>query len=195
MSARFPRGYTVEEAATITGVKPSTIRYWLGPYGRKTVTAEVADTGRQGSRKLLSLRNLVQIRVAYLASAARFSQAQTAHLLRKAFTRRKLEWYTPGQSPFGKVEWLFLADRPAWAGGRFWELKSIGARGTPGQADWLGAALSAHLGDFEVMTFEWPDGWKPVTELDRQMARDLFGVRRLTVINLGLVKHQVGTRV
>jgi len=193
--AGLQKGYTVEEAATITRVKPSTIRYWVGPYGKTAITAEVADTGRQGSRKLLSLRNLVQIRVAFLASAARWPQTKTARLLREAFTERRLDWFTPGQRIFGAVDWLYLLDRPGGEKGPFWRFKSIGAAGTPGQTDWLGAALSAHLGDFDVITIQWPGGWKPVTEDDVTLTNELIGVRRLTVLNLVFIRQWVEARV
>jgi hypothetical protein len=179
----------VEDASRITGVRPSTIRYWAGPRTR-LIPAEVADSRRQGSRKLFSVRNLVQIRVAWLLSDAGWSQQVVSAELPRILQRR-MDWFDPCARVWGTVDWLFLADRRAWRG-RPWVIMGIGAAGDVNDRHtWFMSALSAHLGDFEVTTITWPGGWQPRSPLDQHHLSELTGVRRLSLVNLSIVKKRI----
>jgi hypothetical protein len=182
--------FTAEDASRITGVQPSTIRYWAGPRTR-LIPADVADSRRQGSRKLFSIRNLVQIRVALLLSQAGWSQQVVAAELPEIF-RPQMDWFNPDARVWGSVDWLLFADRRAWRR-KPWVIMGIGAPGDPNERHaWLISGLSAHLGDFEVTTITWPNGWQPRGALDQHHLSELVGVRRLTFINLGFVKRCIG---
>ena len=183
------KGYNVEEASRITGVASSTIRYWAGPLTR-LVNAEIADSRRQGSRKLFSLRNLVQIRVAAVLSEAGWPQPLIFGELPTMFEPR-MDWFNPDAVVWGSVEWILFGDRNAWRD-RPWSIMGVGAPGNPDEPHaWFVSALTAHLGDFELATMTWPGGWKPRTDLDQHHLRELVGIRRLTIINLGLVKQRI----
>ena len=62
---------------------PHTVRYYGGRWGRagygRFITPEIADGG-QGTAKLFSLRNLVQLRVAFLLRQAGLAEEETRHL-------------------------------------------------------------------------------------------------------------------
>jgi len=189
---RRAESYGVEEAGRITSVAPSTIRYWAGSVAR-LITAEIADSRRQGSRKLFSLRNLVQIRVAALLSEAGWPQPLVFAELPRMF-RPRMDWFNPEAVVWGSVDWILFGDRKAW-GGRPWSIMGVGAPGNPEQEPtWFVSGVSAHLGDFELVTMTWPDGWQPRSDLDRHQLPELVGIRRLTIVNLSLVKQRILTK-
>src|SRR5262249_49291702 len=90
-------GFTVREAARRTRMPPQTVRYYGGKWGRdgygRLVTPEIADAG-QGTAKLFSLRNLVQLRVAFLLREAGLAEAETRHVL-KAKGAAGQDWWGP----------------------------------------------------------------------------------------------------
>src|SRR5215831_17221907 len=95
--------FTVREAARRTRMAPHTVRYYGGKWGRagygRLIRPEIADAG-QGTAKLFSLRNLVQLRVAFLLREAGLAEAETRHLL-KAKRVAGQDWWDPERT-FGQ---------------------------------------------------------------------------------------------
>jgi len=193
VAADTATGYSVEKASRITGVLPSTIRYWAGPRSQ-LIEAEVADSRLQGSRKLFSLKNLVQIRVASLLSTCGLPQ-DTIRTELPRILKRRLSWFDPAQEVWGPVELILFTDRNAW-GGKPWVITSVGrAAKADGPYSGFVSSLSASLGDFETATLTWPKGWVARTDHDRQTLPELYGVKRLSIINLVEVKHFIKERL
>jgi hypothetical protein len=185
--------YSVEKASCITGVLPSTIRYWAGPRSQ-LIEAEVADSRLQGSRKLFSLKNLVQIRVASLLSTCGLPQ-DTIRTELPRILKRRLPWFDPAQEVWGPVALILVADRNAWRG-KPWVITGVGgAVKADGPYPGFVSSLSTSLGDFETATLTWPKGWVARTDHDRQTLRELNGVKRLSIVNLAEVKKYIMERL
>ena len=110
-------GFTVREAARRTGMPPHRVSYYGGKWGRegygRFITPEIADAG-QGTAKLFSRRNLVQLRVAFLLREAGLSEEETRHLLSAKGVGGK-DWWDP-KHPLGSDALLLVRGAPEWSG-------------------------------------------------------------------------------
>src|SRR5262249_52874795 len=90
-------GFTVREAARRTRMPPHRVRYYGGNWGRegygRFITPEIADAG-QGTAKLFSRRNLVQLRVAFLLREAGLAEDETRHLFEAKGVAGQ-DWWDP----------------------------------------------------------------------------------------------------
>src|SRR5215470_6846519 len=110
-----PEGFTVRAAAARTQVPVHRVRYYGGRWGRegygRLITPDIADAG-QGSAKLFSRRNLVQLRVAFLLREAGLSEDET----RRLFSAQGMgdeDWWDPLR-PLGQDALLLVRGAPPW---------------------------------------------------------------------------------
>jgi len=92
---------------------PHTVRYYGGKWGRdgyeRLITPEIADAG-QGTAKLFSLRNLVQLRVAFLLREAGLAEEETRHLFEARGVAGQ-DWWDPVRA-FGQDAVLLVRGEP-----------------------------------------------------------------------------------
>jgi len=98
-------GFSVKEAARITGVPATSVNFWSGR--AKILRPEIAYRGK-GSRKLFSARNLVQIRVTYLLTQRWIPLATVRALIKKSY------WFDLQQSAWGPAEILVCRRTSEW---------------------------------------------------------------------------------
>src|SRR5262245_18791456 len=198
MKQRMDRaeGYTADEVSMLTGVKPSTVRYWAKDRGN-VIRAGVKDSRLRGSRKLFSGANLVQVRIAYLLMQEGWPQQEVARELRQIF-RQKGDKLDPAATTAGLPAWLLFVDRHMADWNRRWTFKGVWSPGKP--LDVSGFALSRVLRDLydaEVVTISWPDGFTGQLGEERTVLKDLNelkGVKRLSVINLRVIKQRINNQ-
>lgn len=183
--------YDVTEASRITGIKESTIRYWAGGLGG-VIQAEVADLGVRGSRKLFSARNLVQMRVAYLLMQEAWPQPVVARELPRIVSAQDVEWFEPTAKTAQLPAWLLFADRLVGKWKRRWKFEEVWRPGSQLQpSGWALSQVLHQFMDAEVVTISWPDGFSSATGGARRDLRELEGVKRLSAVNLQVVRQRI----
>src|SRR5262245_43170218 len=129
--AREP-GFTVLEAARRTRMPAHRVRYYGGNWGRegygRFITPEIADAG-QGTAKLFSVRNLVQLRVAFLLREAGLAEKETRRLF-KAKGVAGQDWWYLGRA-FGQDAVLLVRGEPKWSATDRWLLCTTDLRIEP----------------------------------------------------------------
>jgi DNA-binding transcriptional MerR regulator len=185
------RGFTVREAARRLRMPPRTVRYYGGKWGRdgygRLVTPEIADAG-QGTAKLFSLRNLVQLRVAFLLRGTGLPEDETRHLL-SAKGAGGQDWWDPANS-LGPDAVLLVRGEPHLRATDNWSIVARDLRGTPADS-WAAVVFQAAGPEFELVQARYPAGWQPRFAEDDRDCWVLRGARRVWVINLGQIRKAV----
>src|SRR5207245_581431 len=148
--AREP-GFTVREAARRTRMPPHTVRYYGGKWGRdgygRFITPEIADAG-QGTAKLFSLRNLVQLRVAFLLREAGLAEEETRHLFEAKGVAGQ-DWWDPGRA-LAQDAVLLVRGEPKRSAPDRWLLCTADLRIEPPNS-WAAAVFQAAGPDCELV--------------------------------------------
>jgi len=181
-------GFTVREAAHRTGVPAHRVRYYGGRWGRagygRLIVPEIADAG-QGAAKRFSVRNLVQLRVAFLLREAGLPEEETRHL----FTAKGAggaDWWNPVH-PLGPEALLVVRGAPAQHAVDNWVLLAGDMRRMPPDS-WAAAVFQAAGPDFELVHARYPSGWQPRFENDRRDCWVLDGATQVWVVNIGFIR-------
>jgi DNA-binding transcriptional MerR regulator len=184
-------GFTVREAARRTGIPPHTVSYYGGKWGRENygrlIRPEVADAG-QGTAKVFSLRNLVQLRVAFLLRGTGLPEDETRHLLSAKGAGGK-DWWDPKYSP-GPDALLLVRGEPHLRATDNWTFLGRNLRGTPPDS-WAAAVFQAAGPEFEIVHAQYPSGWQPHLKQDGRDCWVLHGARQVWVINIGEIRKAV----
>src|SRR6266849_2657079 len=186
------KGFTVREAAQRTGVPTHTVSYYGGRWGRegygRLIVPEIADAG-QGTAKQFSVRNLVQLRVAFLLREAGLPENETRHL----FTAKGAggaDWWDPAP-PLGPETLLVVRGEPALHAVDNWVLLAGDMRRVPPDS-WAAAIFQAAGPDVELVHARYPSGWRPRFKKDRRDCGVLEEATRVWVINIGQIRKTIG---
>jgi DNA-binding transcriptional MerR regulator len=181
-------GVTVREAARRTRMPPHTVSYYGGNWGRegygRFITPEIADAG-QGTAKLFSRRNLVQLRVAFLLREAGLSEDETRHLLSAKGAGGK-DWWDP-KHPLGSDALLLVRGEPEWSGPERWHLCTTDLRIKP-PTSWAAAVCQAAGLDCELVHARFQSGWQPRLPNDSTDCWILAGAHEAWVVNIGQIR-------
>ena len=185
-------GFTVREAAWRTGLPAHRVRYYGGQWGRdgygRFVTPEIADAG-QGTAKLFSGANLVQLRVAFLLREAGLPEEETRHLF-EAKGVRGADWWDP-EHPVGSDALLLVRGEPEWPATERWHLCTTDLR-LKRPKSWAAAVVRAAGTECELVHVCLPTGWQPRLPSDRRDCWILEGAREAWVVNIGQIRRTVG---
>src|SRR5262245_37289059 len=191
LNRRREASFSVREAAQRTRMPPHTVRYYGGKWGRdgygRLVTPEIADAG-QGAAKLFSLRNLVQLRVAFLLRGTGLPEDETRHLL-SAKGAGGQDWWDPAHL-LGPDAVLLVRGEPHLRATDNWTFVAGNLRGTPPDS-WAAAVFQAAGPEFELVQARYPSGWRPRLKQDGRDCWVLDGARRVWVLNLGQIRKAV----
>lgn len=193
--ARSPRrrgeGFTVREAARRTRMPPHRVSYYGGNWGRESygrfITPEIADAG-QGTAKLFSGQNLVQLRVAFLLREAGLPEDETRHLFEAKGVDGK-DWWDPERA-LGRDALLLVRGEPEWSGPERWHLCTTDLSITP-PTSWAAAVCQAAGLDCELVHARFQSGWQPRFPNDRGDCWILEGANEAWVVNIGLIRKAV----
>ena len=170
---------------------PHTVRYYGGKWGRagygRLITPEIADAG-QGTAKLFSLRNLVQLRVAFLLREAGLAEAETRHLL-KAKRVAGQDWWDPERT-FGQDAVLLVRGEPEWSALERWLLCTTDLRIEPPNS-WAAAVFQSAGPDCELVHARFHSGWQPRFPNDLTDCWILEGAREAWAVNIGQIRRAV----
>jgi DNA-binding transcriptional MerR regulator len=185
------KGFTVREAARRTGIPLHTVSYYGGKWGRagygRLIKPELADAG-QGTAKVFSVRNLVQLRVAFLLRGTGLPEDETRHLLSAKGVGGK-DWWDPTHS-LGPDALLLVRGEPHLPATDNWTFLGGNLRGTPPDS-WAAAVFQAAGPEFELVQARYPSGWQPRLKNDDRDCWVLRGARRVWVINIGQIRKAV----
>jgi hypothetical protein len=166
-----------------------TVRYYAGRWGRdgygRFITPEIADAG-QGSAKLLSQRNLVELRTVFLLREAGLSEEETRHLF-EGFARQ--EWWDPERA-FGQDAVLLVRGEPEWSATERWLLCTTDLRVEPPNS-WAAAMFQAAGPDCELVHARFHSGWRPRFPNDRVDCWILEEAREAWAVNIGQIRKAV----
>jgi len=172
-------------------MSPRTVRYYSGKWGRagygRFITPEIADAG-QGTAKLFSLRNLVQLRVAFLLREAGLSEDETRHLLSAKGAGGK-DWWDPNHS-LGPDALLLVRGEPHLLSTDNWIFLGGNLSGQPPDS-WAAAVFQAAGPEFELVQARYPSGWQPRLKNDERDCWVLKGAGRVWVINIARIRRAV----
>ena len=184
-------GFTVREAARRTGMPPHRVRYYGGNWGRegygRIITPEIADAG-QGTAKLFSLRNLVQLRVAFLLREAGLAEEETRRLF-KARGVAGQDWWDPRRA-FGQDAVLLVRGEPKRSALDPWLLCTTDFRIEP-PSSWAAAVFQAAGPGCELVHARFHSGWQPRFPNDQTDCWILEGAREAWAVNIGLIRKAV----
>jgi hypothetical protein len=184
-------GFTVREAARRTRIPPPTVSYYGGKWGRegygRFIKPEIADAG-QGTAKLFSLRNLVQLRVAFLLRQAGLPEDGTRHLFAAKGAGGE-DWWDP-QRALGRDALLLVRGEPEWPALERWLLCTADLRIEPPNS-WAAAVFQAAGPDCELVHARFQSGWQPRFPNDRRDCWVLEGANEAWVVNVGQIRKAV----
>jgi hypothetical protein len=169
---------------------PHTVRYYGGKWGRdgygRFITPEIADAG-QGTAKLFSLRNLVQLRVAFLLREAGLAEEETRRLF-KAKGVAGQDWWASGCA-FGQDAVLLVRGEPQWSAPDRWLLCTIDVSNER-VSSWVAAVFRAAGPDCELVHARFDSGWQPRFPND-WACWVLEGAREAWAVNIGQIHRTV----
>ena len=188
---RREEGFTVREAARRTRMPPHRVSYYGGNWGRegygRFITPEIADAG-QGTAKLFSGRNLVQLRVAFLLREAGLPEDETRHLFEAKGVDGK-DWWDPERA-LGRDALLLVRGAPEWPAVERWKLCTPDLRIKP-PLSWAVAVVQAAGPDCELVHARFQSGWQPRFPKDRRECWILEGTNEAWVVNIGQIRKGV----
>jgi hypothetical protein len=148
------------------------------------VVPEIADGG-QGTAKRFSVRNLVQLRVAFLLREAGLPEEETRNLF-AAKGAGGADWWDPAH-PLGPEALLVVRGELALRAVDNWVLLAGDMRRVPPDS-WAAAVFQAAGPDVELVHARYPLGWQPRFEKDRRDCWVLEGATRVWVVNIGHIR-------
>jgi len=170
---------------------PHTVRYYGGRWGRagygRFITPEIADGG-QGTAKLFSLRNLVQLRVAFLLREAGLAEEETRRLFEAEGVAGQ-DWWDPGRA-LGQDAVLLVRGKAKRSATDPWLLCTTDFRSEP-PSSWAAAVFQAAGPDCELVHARFHSGWQPRFPNDRRDCWILEGAREAWAVNIGLIRKAV----
>jgi len=170
---------------------PHTVRYYGGKWGRagygRLIRPEIADAG-QGTAKLFSLRNLVQLRVAFLLREAGLAERETRHLFEAKGVARK-DWWDPGRG-LGQDAVLLVRGEPKRSASDRWLLCTTDLRVEPPDS-WAAAVFQAAGPACELVHARFHSGWQPRFPNDLAKCWVLEDAREAWAVNIGLIRKAV----
>jgi len=170
---------------------PHTVRYYGGKWGRdgygRFITPEIADAG-QGTAKLFSLRNLVQLRVAFLLREAGLAEQETRRLLEAKGVAGQ-DWWDHGPA-LGQDAVLLVRGQPQWSAPDRWLLCTTDLRIEPPNS-WAVAVFQAAGPDCELVHARFHSGWQPRLPNDRTDCWVLEGAREAWALNISQIRKGV----
>jgi hypothetical protein len=170
---------------------PHRVRYYGGNWGRegygRFITPEIADAG-QGTAKLFSLRNLVQLRVAFLLREAGLAEKETRHLFEAEGVAGQ-DWWDPGRA-LGQDAVLLVRGKAKRSATDPWLLCTTDFRSEP-PSSWAAAVFQAAGPDCELVHARFHSGWQPRFPNDPSDCWILEGAREAWAVNIGLIRKAV----
>jgi hypothetical protein len=184
-------GFTVREAARQTRMPARTVRYYSGKWGRagygRFIAPDIADAG-QGSAKLLSRRNLVQLRTVFLLRGAGLAEEETRHLFEAKGVAGQ-DWWDPERT-LGQDAVLLVRGEPEWSATERWLLCTTDLRVEPPNS-WAAAMFQAAGPDCELVHARFHSGWRPRFPNDRVDCWILEEAREAWAVNIGQIRKAV----
>ena len=170
---------------------PHRVRYYGGNWGRegygRFITPEIANAG-QGTAKLFSLRNLVQLRVAFLLREAGLDEKETRHLFEAEGVAGQ-DWWDPGRA-LGHDAVLLVGGKAKRSATDPWLLCTTDFRSEP-PSSWAAAVFQAAGPGCELVQARFHSGWQPRFPNDRRDCWILEGAREAWAVNIGLIRKAV----
>jgi hypothetical protein len=158
------------------------------------IRAGVEDTGVAGSRKLFTVRNIAEVRIAYVLLQAGFARARVARMLAISWPRAgTADWFDP-LDPLGtEYALMVIREPPAHGTG---DVSMVGDDMKPEtRRSWIEALVGAVGRHFELLRVDFPDGWQPHFPEDEQRCGELKGARVIWLLNVGKIRAEIRERL
>ena len=186
--------YRASEVAKVARVLPSTVRYWAGRWGGRLIRAGVEDTRVAGSRKLFTVRNIVEVRITYVLLRASFAHARMARILGISWPQAgTTAWFDPFDPLGTEYALMIIREPPARGTG---DISMVGDELKPeARQSWVEALVDAVGRHFELLRVDFPDGWQPHFPKDEQRCGELKGARVIWLLNVGKIRAEILQRL